>query len=48
MKLKNQEKLKFFSYEQLMMVDTLLPWYANIVNFLSCKVLPSELSSQQR
>ena len=34
--------------KQLMMVDASLPWYADIVNFLTCKVLPLELNSQQR
>ena len=31
-----------------MVVDTSTSWYANIVNFLSYKVLPLKLSSQQR
>ena len=39
---------ELFPNEQLMMVDTSLPWYADIVNFLACKVLPRDLSSQQR
>ena len=38
----------FFHDEQLMMVDTSLPYYVDVVNFLACKVLPLELSSQQR
>ena len=39
---------EFFPDEQLFGVDTSLPWYANIVNFLVCKVLPPNLNSQQR
>ena len=37
---------ELFLDEQLMMVDTSLPWYVGIVNFLGCKVLPSELNSR--
>ena len=36
-----------FSNEQLFGVDNFAPWYANIVNFLACKVLLSYLTSQQ-
>ena len=39
---------EFFPVEQLMMVGVPLPWYANIVNFLACKVLPPKLSFQQK
>ena len=39
---------EFFLDEQLMVVDTSLLWYVDIVNFLACKVLSPELSSQQR
>ena len=38
----------FFHDEQLMMVDTSLPWNVDVVNFLVFKVLPLKLSSQQR
>ena len=44
----HREIEEYFPYEQLMVVDTSLTRYANIVNFLVCKVLPPELSSPQR
>ena len=44
----SREIEEFFPNEQMMMVYTSLPWYVDIVNFLAYKVLPSELSSQQR
>ena len=37
-----------FPDEKLFGVDTSTPWYANIVNVLTCKVLPPDLASQQR
>ena len=40
--------MRFFSDEQLFEFDTSLPWYANIVNFLTCNVLSLDLNSQQR
>ena len=39
---------EFFHDEQLMMVNTSLLGYADIVKFLACKVMPPELSSRQR
>ena len=35
-----------FPDEQLFSVEVNLPWFADIVNFLACKVLPPDLSSQ--
>ena len=34
-----------FIDEPLFEVDTSAPWYEDIVNFLSCKVLPPDLTS---
>ena len=49
MRSKNQRKSKKkIPNEQLIMSYTPLPWYADIVNFLACKVLPPELNSQLR
>ena len=39
---------KMFPDEQLMRVDSIVPWFANYVNYPTCKVLPPELSSQQK
>ena len=37
-----------FPYEQLFKVSSQLPWYADIVNYLACGVVPSEFTSQQK
>ena len=37
-----------FSGEQLFKVSCQLPWYADIVNYLACGVVPSEFTSQQK
>ena len=37
-----------FPDEQLFQVSFQLPWYADIVNFLACGVMPPEFSYQQR
>ena len=37
-----------FPDEQLFKVSCQLPWYADIVNYLSCGVVPSEFTSQQK
>jgi hypothetical protein len=34
--------------EQLMAVSANSPWYADIVNFLVCDILPADLSYQQK
>ena len=37
-----------FPDEQLFKVSSQLPWYADIVNYLACGVIPSEFTSQQK
>ena len=37
-----------FPDEQLFKVSCQLPWYADIVNYLACGVVPSEFTSQQK
>ena len=37
-----------FPNEQLFQLSFRLPWYADIVNFLACGVMPPEFSYQQR
>ena len=37
-----------FPDEQLFKVSSQLPWYADIVNYLACGVMPSEFSNQQK
>ena len=37
-----------FPDEQLFKVSFQLPWYADIVNYLACGVVPSEFSYQQQ
>ena len=37
-----------FPYEQLFQLSLKSPWYANIVNFLACGIMPPESSYQQR
>ena len=39
---------KHFPDEQLFQLSLQSPWYADIVNFLACGVMPQELSYQQR
>ncbi|XP_058003932.1 uncharacterized protein LOC131180602 [Hevea brasiliensis] len=39
---------EFFSNEKLLVVVDALPWFADFVNYLSCGVLPLDLSYQQR
>ena len=39
---------EIFPDEQLMRVESILPCFADYVNYLACKVLPLELSSQQK
>ena len=34
--------------EQLMEVNACTPWYADIVNYLACEIIPAEMSYQQR
>ena len=42
------EVAKFFPDEQLFQLSFQLPWYADIVKFLACGVMPLEFSYQQR
>ena len=37
-----------FPYEQLFKVSFQIPWYADIVNYLACGVVPQEFSYQQK
>ena len=37
-----------FPDEQLFQLSLQSPWYADIVNFLACGIMPPELSYQQR
>ena len=39
---------EMFPDKQLMRVDSIVPWFADYVNYLACKVLPPELSPQQK
>ena len=47
---KEEEKkvAEIFPDEQLFQLSFQLPWYADIVNFLACGVMPLEFSYQQR
>ena len=45
---KENEIANFFPYEQLFLLSVQTPWYADIVNYLACGVVPPELSYQQR
>ena len=42
------EVAKIFPDEQLFQLSFQLPWYADIVNFLACGVMPPEFSYQQK
>ena len=42
------EVTKIFPDEQLFQLSFQLPWYADIVNFLACGVMPHEFSNQQK
>ena len=37
-----------FPNEQLFQVSVQVPWYADIVNFLACGIMPPEISYQQK
>ena len=39
---------EYFPDEQMLTVDALLAWYADIVNCLACNVLPLELNPRQK
>ena len=45
---KRTEIAKNFLDEQLFLLSVQTPWYADIVNYLACGVLPPEFSYQQR
>ena len=48
MKREEKEVAENFADEQLFQLSFQLPWYADIVNFLVCGVVPPEFSYQQR
>ena len=48
MKEEEMEVTENFPDEQLFQFSFQLPWYADIVNFLACGVMPPEFSYQQR
>ena len=43
-----KEIAEYFPDEQLFQLSLQSPWYADIVNFLACEIMPLELSYQQR
>ena len=43
-----KEIVEYFPDEQLFQLSLQSPWYADIVNFLACVIMPPELSYQQR
>ena len=43
-----KEIAEYFPDEQLFQLSLQSPWYADIVNFLACGIMPPELSYQQR
>ena len=43
-----KEIVEYFPNEQLFQLSLQSPWYADIVNFLACGIMPPELSYQQR
>ena len=45
---KEKEIAEHFPDEQLFQLSLQSPWYADIVNFLACGVMPPDLSYQQR
>ena len=45
---KNLEVVENFLHEQLFQLAVQLPWYADIVNYLACGVVPPDFSYQQK
>ena len=45
---KGEEIAKKFLDEQLLMLSVKTPWYADIVNYLACGIMPCEFSYQQK
>ena len=45
---KGGEILENFSDEQLFLLSVQTPWYADIVNYLACGIMPYEFSSLQK
>ena len=43
-----KEIAEHFPYDKLFQLSLQSPWYADIVNFLACGIMPPELSYQQR
>ena len=39
---------EIFPNEQLFQVSVQVPWYADIVNYLACVIMPIEFSCQQK
>ena len=39
---------EIFPNEQLFQVSVQVPWYADIVNYLACVIMPIEFSYQQK
>ena len=39
---------EYFPNEQMMLMETYFPWYADIVNYLACNVLPKEFNSRKK
>ena len=43
-----EEIAEFFPDEQLLLLSVQTPWYADIVNYLACGIMPCEFSYQQK
>ena len=45
---KGSEIAKNFPYEQLFLLEVQTPWYADIVNYLACGIMPYDFSNQHK
>ena len=45
---KGSEIVENFPNEQLLLLSVQTPWYADIVNYLACGIMPYELSYQHK
>ena len=45
---KGIEIAEFFSDEQLFLLSVQIPWYADIVNYLACGIMPPKFSYQHK